>query len=104
MQDDPEEVNGCGFLDGLRGEEIVGLGRDPGADRGRLRREGEDAVANGVGEVLDDEAELGERRGEGDGGAARGAADLSKTKTGGFNPPLSASATKVSLLEIFFRK
>ena len=87
VQDHAEEVDGCG-PDGLRGEEVVGLGRDAGADRGGLRGEGGDAVGDCVGEVLDDEPELGERGREGDGGATRGAADLRI----GVSPP--ASATK----------
>ena len=75
MQDHAEEVDGCGS-NGLRGEEVVSLGRDAGADGGGLRGEDGDAVGDCVGEVLDDELELGERGREGDGGAARGAADL----------------------------
>ena len=75
VQDHAEEVDGCG-ANGLRGEKVVSLGRDAGADGGGLRGEGGDAVGNCVGEVLDDELELGERGREGDGGAARGAADL----------------------------
>ena len=75
MQDHAEEVDGCG-PDGLRVEEVVRLGRDAGADGGGLRGEGGGAVGDCVGEVLDDEPELRERGREGDGGAARGAADL----------------------------
>ena len=75
VQDHAEEVDGCG-PNGLRGEEVVGLGRDAGADGGGLRGEDGDAVGDCVGEVLDDEPELGERGREGDRGAARGAADL----------------------------
>ena len=75
VQDHAEEVDGCGPV-GLRGEEVVSLGRDAGADGGGLRGEGGDAVGDCVGKVLDDEPELGERGREGDGGAARGATDL----------------------------
>ena len=83
MQDHAEEVDGC-RADGLRGEEVVGLGRDAGADGGGLRGEDGGAVGDCVGEVLDDEPERGERGREGDGGAACGAADL---RIGGFRPP-----------------
>ena len=75
MQDHAEEVDGCG-ADGLRGEEVVGLRGYAGADGGGLRGEDAGAVGDCVGEVLDDEAELGECGCEGDGGAAGGAADL----------------------------
>ena len=75
MQDHAKKVNGCG-PDGLRGEEVVGLGGDAGANGGGLRGENGGAVGDGVWEVLDDESELGECGCEGDGGAAGGAADL----------------------------
>ena len=75
MQDHAEEVDGCGRV-GLRGEEVVSLGLDAGADGGGLRGEGGGAVGDCVGEVLDDEVEVGECGGEGDGGVACGAADL----------------------------
>lgn len=75
MQDHAEEVDGCG-PDGLRGEEIVGLRADAGADGGGLRGEDARAVGNRVWEVLDNEPELWECGCEGDGGAAGGAADL----------------------------
>ena len=75
MQDHAEEVDGCG-PDGLRGEEVVGLRGDAGADGGGLRGEDAGAVGNCVWEVLDNESELGECGCEGDGGAAGGAADL----------------------------
>ncbi len=75
MQDHAEEVDGCG-PDGLRGEEVVGLRGDAGADGGGLRGENGGAVGDGVREVLDAESELGECGREGDGGAAGGAADL----------------------------
>ena len=87
VQDHAEEVDGCGPV-GLRGEEVVSLGSDAGADGGGLRGEGGGAVGDCVGKVLDDEPEFGKRGREGDGGAARGAADLS---IGGFP---TASATK----------
>lgn len=75
VQDHAEEVDGCG-PDGLRGEEVVGLRGDVGADGGGLRGENGGAVGDGVREVLDAESEVGECGREGNGGAAGGAADL----------------------------
>ena len=89
MQDHAEEVDGCG-PDWLRGEEVVGLRADAGADGGGLRGEDAGAVGNRVWEVLDNESELWECGCEGDGGAAGGAADLKGL--GLPTPPISHEA------------
>lgn len=72
VEDVAEEVDGGG-ADGLRGEEVVGHEGDAGGDGGG---DGVARAADHVGEVLDDEAEVGVGLGEGEGDVAAGAADV----------------------------
>ncbi len=74
VQDHAQEVEVCVFsFGGLRGEEVV-------AEEGDSRSElsGQSGLGGGdcVGEVLNDEVELWECGGDGDGGVATGAADV----------------------------
>lgn len=75
VQNHAEEV-GVGADHGLGLEEVVRLEGDARADGRGGVGEGVVGQRNGVGEVLDYEAELGECGGEGERGVAVGSADL----------------------------
>ncbi len=78
MEDVAEEVDG-GAVDGLRGEEVVGLEGDAGVFMGG---EGGGGREHG-GEVLDEKGEVRVGGGEGVGDVAVGAADIDDGGLGG---------------------
>ena len=75
VDDHAEQINVC-VLDWLRGEEVVPLEGDAGGDCRRERGQVRLGAAEGVGEILHDELEVGEGVGEGNAGVAAGTADL----------------------------